>query len=127
MRLAVYSVLVGCGHAAPPPAKPPARPVTAVADLAGKWSASDDMDFVYTLTIGGDGAFDLWEDRNKMGKCEVKGKLALTAGKLVLAVELDTCHRDVAETSADIVVDQFSGDAFTLTVRDDSRAYRRAQ
>ena len=124
--MAVYSVPAGCGHAPPPAPKPAERPVAAVADLAGTWNASDDLDFLYKLTIDKDGAFDLWIDRNKLGKCEVKGKLALTAGKLVLAVDLDQCHRDVTETSADVQVEQFTGDAFVLTLREDSRAYRRA-
>ncbi|HEY1556153.1 MAG TPA: hypothetical protein VGF94_15045 [Kofleriaceae bacterium] len=125
-RTIAIVLAAACGHAPPPAPKPAERPVAAVGDLAGAWSASDEMDFVYTLTVGRDGAFDLREDRNKLGKCEVEGTLQLAAGTLTLAIEHDDCHRDVVETQAPVTIEQFTGDAFVLTLRADSRAYHRS-
>ena len=84
------------------------------------------MDFVYTLTIDKDGGFELWIDRNKLGKCEIKGKAHVAGGKLLLGAPEDQCHPDVREPDYELVVTQFTGDAFVLTLRDDTHAYRRA-
>lgn len=119
--------MAGCGHPAPPPAKPAQKPVSSAADLAGKWTASDDMDFGYVLTIGADGSYDQWIDRNKLGRCEQKGTLAGSGTALQLTYKVNDCHRELAGTAQALTIEAFDGSTLTIAIGDERHVYRRAQ
>ena len=118
MRLPVTVLLLAaCGH--PPPAKPVAaeRPVRAVADIAGRWLTSDDLDWAYTLALDPSGTIDLVIDRNKMGRCEEKGKLAPAAPpSFQLTYERNDCNREYAGAQLQLKVASFTGDSLTIVI-----------
>jgi hypothetical protein len=119
--------MAACGHGAPPPQKPVERQVASVADLAGTWVASDEMDFGYTLTLSPDGGFDQFIDRNRMGKCEQKGTLR-GQGAFKLAYTRDDCRDNPLNgppPTVDVKIESFTGDALTLAIGTTRRAYRR--
>jgi hypothetical protein len=125
---AVVIALASCGHAPPPPPKPAEKPVAAASDIAGKWVASDDTDFAYALTITAEGAFDLWIDRNKMGRCEEKGTLAAASDKTFnLTYKVNDCHRETVGQTQPLAVESFTGDALTIALAGGRQVYRRAQ
>jgi hypothetical protein len=125
---AVIIALASCGHSAPPPPKAAEKPVGSVSDIAGQWVASDEMDFGYKLTIAPDGAFDLWIDRNKMGRCEEKGMLASASEKTFqLTYKVNDCHREAKGTTQALAVESFTGDGLTFALGAERHAYRRAQ
>jgi len=100
--------------------------VTAVGDVAGTWRASDELDFTYTLTIGADGAYEQWIDRNRIGRCRQKGTLAGTGKALQLTYQIDDCKRDDIGTTQPLAIESFTGDALTIAIAGERRAYRRA-
>jgi hypothetical protein len=117
MRPLVVVLVVACGHA--PPAKSPTeQPVATMADIAGKWVTSDDMDWSYALTIDGNGGFDLVVDRVKMGKCEQKCTVAPGAApkKFQITYVKNECNRDLGGAVLQLEVTSFTGDALTLVI-----------
>lgn len=130
-RLAVVSLaLVGC--AKPPPPKPPAAelPVHDLATVAGTWVTSDDLDIAYKLALGADGTYDLRVDRNRMGTCEIKGKLTGSAKAYTLAFGEHQCRREWSNTATQLAIDSYTGQTLTVTVTtpegSDRRTYQRA-
>ncbi len=97
------------------------------ADLAGKWTASDELDFGYTLTIGADGSYDQWIDRNKLGRCEQKGTLAGSGPQLQLTYKVNDCHRELAGTAQTLTIESFDGTSLTIAIGDERHVYRRGQ
>jgi hypothetical protein len=123
----VIIALASCGHAPPPPPKPAEKPISAIADIAGKWTASDDMDFAYSLTITPEGALDLWIDRNHMGRCEEKGTLSPPADKTFqLTYRINDCHREAKGSTQALAVESFTGDTLTISLGAERHVYRRA-
>lgn len=119
MRLVGVLVLVtACGH--PPAAKPVTaeHPVTSVADIAGRWVTSDDMDWSYALELGADGKFHLAIDRNKLGACRENGKVAAGPApqKFQITYETNDCNRDYAGAQMQLEVASFTGDSLTLVI-----------
>jgi hypothetical protein len=101
--------------------------VSSPADLAGTWTASDELDFGYRLTIGADGSYDQWLDRNKLGRCEQKGTLAGSGKTLQLTYKVNDCRRDAAGTTQALQVEAFDGTSLTIAIGDERHVYRRAQ
>ena len=118
MKRLVALLACACGH--PPAAKAPTPelPATSTADLAGSYTASDELDFGYTLTIGADGAFDLWIDRNKMGRCEEKGTLAAggTPKTFALTYKVNECHRDAVGATEQVTVESRTAGELVLVI-----------
>jgi hypothetical protein len=116
MRALAIVLVVACGHAPPPKPAAAEQPVATIADIAGEWVSSDDMDWSYALALEPGGAIDLRVDRNKMGRCEQKGKVAATdAPKTFLVTyEKNECNRDYAGASLRMNVASFTGDSLTI-------------
>lgn len=108
----LLGVIASCGCGSKPTPKPPPAEleITSPASFAGRWVADDDMAFGYALEIGADGAFLLTMDRGKLGKCEQKGTLAAGADThhYKIAFEKNTCDRDYAGGTVDIVIESFT-------------------
>ena len=86
------------------------------------------MDFGYTLTLSPDGGFDQFIDRNRMGKCEQKGTLAGAQGAFKLAYSRDDCRDNPLNgppPEVAVKIESFTGDALTLAIGTNRRAYRR--
>ncbi len=87
------------------------------------------MDFGYTLTLGRDGSFDQWIDRNRMGKCEQTGTLTGAQGAFRLVYARDDCRDNPLNgppPAIDVKIESFTGDALTLAIGANRRAYQRA-
>jgi hypothetical protein len=118
--LASALVLAACGQ--PPPPKPVVveKPVQELAEIAGQWVASDDLDWSYKLSVGSDGAVLLAVDRNKMGRCELHAHLVRgsRAPSFELEVSLDECHRDRAPGPIELRVPSFDGTRLVVELVD---------
>ncbi|MFT3693301.1 MAG: hypothetical protein QM831_09195 [Kofleriaceae bacterium] len=134
MRWLVVCCLLACGHAPPP--KPPAaqKPVNSLADVAGAWSTSDDMDWGYLLDIRPDGDVHLTIDRGKLGRCTLHATpiRGAVAPSFEMEVAIDECHRDRASGAPIyIAVPSFTGTEITLEIKDgdhvDRRTYQSAK
>jgi hypothetical protein len=114
--LVMLVITVACGHAPPPKPAAAERPVSTVADLAGHWVSSDEMDWSYALALEPSGVIDLFVDRNKMGRCEQKGKIATTdtPKTFLVTYEKNECNRDYAGASLRMNVASFTGESLTL-------------
>ena len=124
---ALLAVVVACGHPQPVKPAPKQLPVRAASDVQGRWATSDDMDWGYVLNIGADGTFDLVIDRNKLGRCEVKGSLTATGDRSFdLAYGRNDCDREASHTRAPVAITSFTGDALTIQIGDQTRTYSRA-
>jgi hypothetical protein len=110
--------LAACGHAPPPKPVPAEQPVHGIADVAGNWVASDDMDWSYALALDPSGTLDLVIDRNKMGKCEEKGKLVPGSEpqKFQITYERNECNRDYNGAALQLDVASFTGDSLTIVI-----------
>ena len=124
------SVLVLFACSKPPPPKPPVveKPVSSLADVAGKWVTFDDMDWGYTMTIEPSGVIDVWIDRGKIGRCEQKGKIGWGGkpGLLRVVYLKGECNPQAVGIAFDMTVSSFTGDSLTIVVADQSRTYQRA-
>lgn len=130
MRLipvAVVVGLVGCGGAPAKKAPPKELPVERIADLAGRWVTSDEMDWSYEMTIIPKGDIDVWIDRGKMGRCEQKGTIVALADKMVRVIYTrGECNPQAVRVPIDMHVTSFTGDSLTVEVMGQSRTYARA-
>ena len=120
-------VLTSC--AKPPPPKPPPAQLAAdaVADLAGRWVASDDLDWGYSMTIAPTGEIDVWIDRGKMGRCEQKGTIVAQGNRTFrVTYSRGECNPRAVNTPLALMVTSFTGEALTVVVADQSRTYQRA-
>jgi hypothetical protein len=129
MRLAPLVLLLACSK--PPPPRPPVteQPADKVADIAGRWSASDDMDWGYTMTIEPSGVIDVWIDRGKQGRCEQKGTIAPGAASRVFRVTYTRgeCNPEAVNVPIDMTIASFTGGSMTVVVADQRRTYTRSQ
>ena len=89
-----------------------------IGDVAGRWVTSDDMDWSYALALDAAGTIDLVIDRNKMGRCEQKGKVAPgdAPQKFQVTYEKNECNRDYAGAVLQLEVASFTGDSLTLVL-----------
>jgi len=132
MRALVVLLVFACGHAPPKPAAVE-QPVTSIADIAGIWIASDELDWAYKLSVEPTGAIALVIDRNKMGICEQKGTLAAGSEpkSFQLTYERNECNRDYAGAVLQMKIASFTGDALTVVITgygsEERRTYTRAR
>ena len=120
-------VLAACGGA--PARKPPPveLPAEKVADLAGVWVTSDEMDFGYKMTISTPSTIDVWIDRNKMGRCEQKGTIQPSSPRVFrVTYTRGECNPQAVNIPIDMSITSFTGDTLTLSVGDQKRTYKRA-
>lgn len=126
-RASLVLVLASC--AKPPPPKPPPAELAAdaVADLAGRWVANDDLDWGYSMTIAPTGEIDVWIDRGKMGRCEQTGTM-VAQGKRTFRVTYSRgeCNPQAVGVPLSLSVKSFTGEYLTVVVADQSRTYQRA-
>ena len=123
----VVAVLPACGGAParkPPPAELPAEKV---ADVAGVWVTSDEMDWGYKMTIATPSTIDVWIDRNKMGRCEQKGTIQPSSPRVFrVTYTRGECNPQAVNIPIDMSITSFTGDTLTLSVGDQKRTYKRA-
>jgi hypothetical protein len=120
-------VLVACSK--PPPPKPPPAERTAdqVADIAGRWVTSDEMDNSYSMTIEAAGVIEVWIDRGKTGRCQQKGTIAPAgAKKFTVTYTRGECNPQAVNIPIELTVTSFTGDALTIAVAGEPRTYQRA-
>jgi|SRR5688500_5136053 len=127
-RVALLVSLLGACSKPPPPKPPPAeRSADKVADIAGRWVASDEMDWGYDMKIEASGAIDVWIDRGKTGRCEQKGTITPAASRVFRVVYTrGECNPGAVNVPIDMTVKSFTGDALTIVVADQARTYQRA-
>jgi hypothetical protein len=120
-------VIAACGA---PPKKvqgPVEMPAEKVADVAGTWVSSDDMDWGYKMTITAPSTIDVWIDRGKMGRCEQKGTLAPSSPRVFRVVyTIGDCNRQAVNIPIEMAVSSFTGTSLTVVVGDQPRTYTRA-
>lgn len=134
MRWLLIAMLISCAHAPPPPPKAQ-LPITGAGALAGRYTAGNDLDWGFFLTIDDKGVMDVIIDRGKMGRCERKGELLPGPDDHTfnLAFTKDECERDHTGAPLLVHVDSFDGDELVLhttgtnTGTDDVRHYTRRQ
>jgi len=134
MRWLLIAMLISCAHAPPPPPAPQ-LPITGAGALAGRYTAGNDLDWGFFLTIDDRGVMDLIIDRGKMGRCERKGALVPGADDHTfdLAFTKDECEREHAGAPLQVHVDSFTAAELVLhttgtsTGTDDRRHYARRQ
>jgi hypothetical protein len=130
MRTVLIAVGVGvaCTKGAPPPAAPRELPADRVADVAGTWASSDDMDWGYRMTIEPGGVIDIWIDRGKLGRCEQKGTIEPAGDSRVFRITYTRgeCNPQVVGIPITMSIGSFTGDTLTVVVGDQRRTYARA-
>ena len=130
MRLPLVLLVAVVACSKPPAPKPPAaeQPAIAVADIAGRWAASDEMDWGYTMTIDAGGGIDVWIDRAKAGRCEQLGKIVAAKTRRVFTVTYTRgeCNPEAVGVPIDITIASFTGESLTGVVGDQRRTYTRA-
>ena len=120
-------VLVACGKGPPPKAPPSERTADKVADIVGRWVASDDMDVGYDMTIDASGVIDVRIDRGKTGRCEQKGTIAPTAPRMFrVTYTRGECNPEAVGVPIDMQIGSFTGDTLTVSVQGQPRTYQRA-
>ena len=128
VRLVLVTACVACSK--PPPPKAPAQelPADKVADIAGRWAASDDMDVGYTMTFEAKGVIDVWIDRGKAGRCEQVGTIAPAGTSRVFRVTYTRgeCNPEAVNIPIDMTIASFTGDFLTVVVANQKRTYSRA-
>ncbi len=119
--------LVACGN--PPPPKPPPaeRAAETVADIAGRWVASDAMDWSYSMSIEAPSMIDVWIDRGKMGRCEQKGTIeqGSVTGRFRVTYTRGECNPQAVNVPLDLEIRGFTGDSLTVIVANQPRIYQR--
>jgi hypothetical protein len=130
MRVALIALIVGgaCSKGPPPKAPPREVPADRVADIAGTWVASDDMDWGYRMTIEVPGVIDVWIDRGKLGRCEQKGTIAASAPGRAFRITYTRgeCNPQAVGIPIEMTVSSFTGEALTIMVGDQRRTYARS-
>jgi len=128
MRLAPLVLLVACSKPPPPKAPVTEQAADKVADIAGRWVTSDDMDWNYTMTIEASGVIDVWIDRGKMGRCEQKGTIKQGGASRVFRVVYTRgeCNPEAVNLPIDMTIGSFTGASLTVVVANQSRTYSRS-
>jgi hypothetical protein len=120
-------VLAACGGTPKKGQAPVEMPAEKVADVAGTWVASDDMDWGYKMTITAPSTIDVWIDRGKMGRCEQKGTLEASSPRVFRVVYTrGECNPQAINVPIDMSVASFTGGNLTIVVGDQKRTYSRA-
>jgi hypothetical protein len=123
----LIGVLAACGGSPKRAAAPVEMPAEKVADVAGTWVTSDEMDWGYKMTISPPSTIDVWIDRGKMGRCEQKGTLEATSPRVFRVVYTrGECNPQAVNVPIDMSVASFTGQNLTIVVGDQKRTYARA-
>jgi hypothetical protein len=102
-------------------------PAEKVADVAGVWVTSDDMDWGYKMTIAAPATIDVWIDRNKLGRCEQKGTIQPRSPRVFrVTYTRGECNPQAVNVPIDMSIESFTGDKLTLDVAGQKRTYSRA-
>jgi len=118
--------LAACGGSQKQQQGPVELPATQVADLAGTWVASDDMDWGYKMTISAPATIDVWIDRGKMGRCEQKGTMKPSSPRVFqVTYTRGECNPQAVNIPLDMSVASFTGTSLTVVVGDQKRTYTR--
>lgn len=117
-----------CGSKPPPKAPAQELPADKVADIAGRWATSDEMDTGYTMTIEAPGKIDVWIDRGKAGRCEQVGTIAPAGSSRVFRVTYTRgeCNPEAVNIPIEMTIASFTGDFITVVVANQKRTYSRA-
>jgi hypothetical protein len=119
--------LVACSK--PPPPKPPPaeRAAKDVADIAGRWVTSDDMDWSYSMKIGADGIIDVWIDRGKTGRCQQRGTIepGSASGLFRVIYTRGECNPQAVNVPLELEIRSFTGESLTVVVANQPRTYQR--
>jgi len=113
---------LGCNHA-PPTRRMAEQPVSALADIAGRWISTDDLaDF--RLTIGADGSITtVIFDRARATSCKQAGRAGRTpTGSYHVVWSTDGCYGIPARggpSEIDVKVTSFTGARLVLVVTGD--------
>ncbi len=125
-RIWLLVVLVACGGGQKKQQGPVELSAEKVADLAGTWVASDDMDWGYKMTIAAPSTIDVWIDRGKMGRCEQKGTMKPSSPRVFQVVYTrGECNPQAVNIPIDMAISSFTGTSLTITVGDQKRTYAR--
>ena len=120
-------VLAACGGSQKKQQGPVEMPAEKVADVAGVWVTSDDMDWGYKMTITAPSTIDVWIDRGKMGRCEQKGTLKASSPRVFqVTYTVGECNRQAVNIPIDMSIASFTGTSLTVVVGDQKRVYTRA-
>jgi hypothetical protein len=120
-------VLAACGGGQKKQAAAVELPAEKVADLAGTWVMSDDMDWGYKMTITAPSTIDVWIDRGKMGRCEQKGTMKPSSPRVFQVVYTrGECNPQAVNVPIDMSIASFTGQSLTVVVGDQKRTYGRA-
>lgn len=128
MRLTLVLLVAACSKPAarrPPPVELPADKV---ADIAGRWASSDELDWGYSMTIAPAGEIDVWIDRARLGRCEQKGTIAAGPTSRTFRVHYTRgeCNPEAVGMPIDMTIASFTGSSLTIVVGDQRRTYSRA-
>jgi hypothetical protein len=119
--------LAACGGTSKKVQGPVEMPAEKVADVAGTWVTSDEMDWGYKMTITAPSTIDVWIDRGKMGRCEQKGTMAPSSPRVFRVVySRGECNPQAVNIPIDMSVASFTGGRLTIVVGDQKRTYTRA-
>jgi hypothetical protein len=128
MRLTLLVLLVACSKPPPPKAPVTEQGADTVADVAGRWVTSDDMDWSYSMTIEAAGSIDVWIDRGKMGRCEQKGTIAADGARSFrVTYTRGECNPAAVGMPIEMMIASFTGNTLTIVVGDQRRTYTRAE
>ena len=120
-------VLAACGGGQKKQQGPVELPAEKVADVAGTWVASDEMDWGYKMTIAAPATIDVWIDRGKMGRCEQKGTMASSSPRVFkVTYTRGECNPQAVGIPIDMSIASFTGTSLTVVVGDQKRTYTRA-
>jgi hypothetical protein len=126
-RASLVLVLASCAKPLPPKSPPAQLAADAVADLAGRWVANDDLDWGYAMTIAPSGQIDVRIDRGKMGRCEQTGTMVAQGHRTFrVTYSRGECNPQVVGVPLELTVTSFTGDYLTVVVAEQSRTYQRA-
>lgn len=122
------ALAASCSKPSPPKPPPAERPADRVADLAGRWVASDDLDWGYSMTIEPSGVIDVWIDRGKAGRCEQRGTIEPARASRTFRViyRRGECDPEAVGVPLELTVRSFTGDVLAIVVAGQARTYQRA-
>ncbi len=125
-RFWLLMALAACGGGQKKQQGPVELSAEKVADLAGTWVASDDMDWGYKMTIAAPSTIDVWIDRGKMGRCEQKGTMKPSSPRVFqVTYTRGECNPQAVGIPIDMSIASFTGTSLTVVVGDQKRVYSR--
>lgn len=87
-----------------------------MADVAGHWVMSDEMDWYYSMAVEANGALTVFVDRNKLGRCEQYAKVAGQAPAFQLVYSKNSCNSEYAGAELKLQVASYTGKTLVLVV-----------